>query len=326
MDILKLRGIADSLLDGGKYKDAYHLYNEIYNQVWNAIGTVQKGLGDFSQSFLNTNFQTNLEFKRSYTTKAAKSLFIKWFNLDSSQTLNEMTFTTYGHLQCVCYSPELSSSIPAEIIYNEFLILHTLILSTGDENWVNEITKVVTPQLDTGYFKKLFRNYSDSSLKKTLIKNVEELKSTDWNNVNHTLIDYMLNIGHKNSELFASIYNITGYNFNNKRQKRHSNEEKSNRQRQYKNYERFEKHAFNNEPEFDLVRATEFEKAKYFGNLLGLSGRIKKAEIRKNYLKLIAQYHPDKVFGLGEELVVLAEKKTKQLNIAYEWMKNKYDL
>ena len=112
-----MRGIADSLLDRGKYEDAYCLYDEIYGQVWGVIGRLQNGLNDFGQSFLNNNFRSNLEFKNSYAIKAAESLFKKWFDLDINQTLNEMTFTTYGHLRCVCYSPHLSASIPAESIY-----------------------------------------------------------------------------------------------------------------------------------------------------------------------------------------------------------------
>jgi DnaJ like chaperone protein len=57
-----------------------------------------------------------------------------------------------------------------------------------------------------------------------------------------------------------------------------------------------------------------------------LSGKITKAYIRKKYIELIAQYHPDKVFDLGEDLKVLAEIKTKQINAAYDWMKKKYNI
>ncbi len=94
----------------------------------------------------------------------------------------------------------------------------------------------------------------------------------------------------------------------------------------YESYERFEKHSFKKVEEFDPAVATEFEKAKYYGGLLGLTGKVTKVQIRKNYLELISKYHPDKVFDLGEELKILAEKKTKQLNMAYEWMKNKYKI
>lgn len=42
------------------------------------------------------------------------------------------------------------------------------------------------------------------------------------------------------------------------------------------------------------------------------------AEITKSYKKLMSQYHPDKVSTLGKELQALAEKKSKQINNAYD--------
>lgn len=42
-------------------------------------------------------------------------------------------------------------------------------------------------------------------------------------------------------------------------------------------------------------------------------------EITKAYKKLISQYHPDKVATLGHELRVLAERKSKKINSAYDF-------
>ena len=41
-------------------------------------------------------------------------------------------------------------------------------------------------------------------------------------------------------------------------------------------------------------------------------------EIRAAYKSLIRQYHPDRVEPLGEELKILAEEKSKEINAAYE--------
>ena len=41
-------------------------------------------------------------------------------------------------------------------------------------------------------------------------------------------------------------------------------------------------------------------------------------EIRTAYKRKISQYHPDKVSSLGPEFTLVAEKKTKQINSAYE--------
>ena len=42
------------------------------------------------------------------------------------------------------------------------------------------------------------------------------------------------------------------------------------------------------------------------------------AEIQAAYKSLIRQYHPDKVASLGEDLRVLAESKSKEINSAYQ--------
>jgi hypothetical protein len=42
------------------------------------------------------------------------------------------------------------------------------------------------------------------------------------------------------------------------------------------------------------------------------------AEIRHAYRTLMSQYHPDKVANLGDELKTVAERKSKEINLAYE--------
>lgn len=56
--------------------------------------------------------------------------------------------------------------------------------------------------------------------------------------------------------------------------------------------------------------------------ILGLSSNASDEEIRAAYLKKIKEYHPDKVQNLGEEIRILAEKKTSEINQAYEYIKN----
>jgi hypothetical protein len=337
MNIVKLREIADSLLDQGKYDDAYYVYDEIYNQMWGALGSVQNGLAEFSQSYLGNSYKSNFEFRDSYTKIASDSIFKKSFNLDPDNTLNEIIFATYGHLQCICYSPKLIQEISVETVYNEFLALHSLILETENENWVNSLFKVIVPVVENKQFKKLRSNLYGKALAKSFAESAVKIKSTDWYNVNVTFLDYLINIGDNNSDLYSSVYKIVGFHFKQKTHRKRTSKTKGNTgsnsqyekyesYEKYERYEKFEKHSFRKEDEFDPTSATEYEKAKYFGNLLGLTGRVSKSQVRKKYLDLVAKYHPDKVFDLGEELKILAEKKTKQLNLAYEWMKKKYNL
>ncbi len=56
-------------------------------------------------------------------------------------------------------------------------------------------------------------------------------------------------------------------------------------------------------------------------SILRIDSGASKDEIKSTYKKLVAKYHPDKVASLGEELKELAEKKTKDINDAYSYLK-----
>lgn len=45
------------------------------------------------------------------------------------------------------------------------------------------------------------------------------------------------------------------------------------------------------------------------------------SEITRQYKRKISEYHPDKVASLGKELRDLAETKSKEINLAYDYVK-----
>ncbi|MBI3529015.1 MAG: J domain-containing protein [Betaproteobacteria bacterium] len=51
---------------------------------------------------------------------------------------------------------------------------------------------------------------------------------------------------------------------------------------------------------------------------LNVSPDATAAEIKFSYRTLMSQYHPDKVANLGDELKTVAERKSKEINVAYE--------
>lgn len=51
--------------------------------------------------------------------------------------------------------------------------------------------------------------------------------------------------------------------------------------------------------------------------VLGLTPLADEHSVRGAYRRLISQYHPDKVSGLGPELVAVAERETRRINAAY---------
>ena len=63
-----------------------------------------------------------------------------------------------------------------------------------------------------------------------------------------------------------------------------------------------------------------------YAELLGLTEPFKLEDIKPAYRKLIAQYHPDRVAAMGEEIRTVAEKKAKEINRTYDYFQKKFDL
>ncbi|MBI5326005.1 MAG: DnaJ domain-containing protein [Ignavibacteriae bacterium] len=55
--------------------------------------------------------------------------------------------------------------------------------------------------------------------------------------------------------------------------------------------------------------------------ILGLTSKASNDEIKSGYKQKMKEYHPDRVASLGAELRQLAEKKTQEINKAYELLK-----
>ena len=75
-----------------------------------------------------------------------------------------------------------------------------------------------------------------------------------------------------------------------------------------KNYERTQ--------EFSSERTPKGKKDPY--SVLGVSREASPEEIKEAYRRLANQYHPDKVFHMGEEFRELAEVRFKEIQNAYQ--------
>lgn len=339
-NISKLRDAADLLLSLGNYEEAYCIYDEIYCQIWNALGTVQSGITEFSFSFLTHNIRPSIDFRNQFLEPAVNTIFVKWFNLDIDQTLNEFIFTVYGHLQCICYSQSLIAQLPSQTILSEFLILYNLIYHSTNDKWITHLLRYISPIIDSNRLKKIRINLPEEGINRQLLHLAEKIKFTDWNSLNQFMLEYIGKTSDRNSEFFITLQNISGFasfhskSYNNRydkkstKEKRQKSYEKYERYEKYEKYERYEKKDTSSEGQskFDSTGSTEEEKIKYYGAILGLKGRVTKSDIRKKYLEEISKYHPDRVQNLGEEIVNFAEQKTKEINAAYDWLKIKFKL
>ena len=60
-----------------------------------------------------------------------------------------------------------------------------------------------------------------------------------------------------------------------------------------------------------------------YRQILGVTDKDSPATIRKKYTELLAKYHPDKVQHLGIEFQEMAERKTKVIIQAYDFLRKK---
>ena len=58
--------------------------------------------------------------------------------------------------------------------------------------------------------------------------------------------------------------------------------------------------------------------------ILGLDVTADIDKIKQAYKQKIKEYHPDKVASLGADLQSLAIKKTQEINLAFEYLKNEF--
>ncbi len=56
----------------------------------------------------------------------------------------------------------------------------------------------------------------------------------------------------------------------------------------------------------------------HWRHVLGVPSDASLAQIKAAYRKLISDYHPDRVASMGDELKVLCDRKSKEINVAYE--------
>ena len=63
-----------------------------------------------------------------------------------------------------------------------------------------------------------------------------------------------------------------------------------------------------------------------FASVLGLVHPYDMDDVKSAYRTLIAQYHPDKVSRMGDEIREVAERKAKEINESYDFFRRKYDL
>lgn len=329
MNLTKLRLAANSLYELNKFENAYYVYDSVSELILNAFATVQNTILDFSKINLKKHSKDIFTFREQYFDKVLFNYFENNFELNQEQVYNELQLSLFGAIRSVSQSNTLAALITKEMFLSKSLLLENLVIE-GPDKFAQIVPKTITLTLENEKYLRIKPNFTVDFILNQILKNSKQIINTDFSAINECILDFLFHKGETNSEFFIKLKVETNYKYNFK-QKSHKKSyekeeyEKYERYERYESYERYERKRTYDD-EIDLSKATEYEKAIYFGKLFGLKGRITKSQIRKIYIELINQYHPDKVSHLGPEIKELAERKTKLINLAYDFFKKKYHL
>ncbi len=327
--IEKMRAVADMLFSQERYNEAFTIYDELYRQIWTVLGTAQSINSINNISLLNFVNRKRIIEQEQRLEASVNSICIKSYNIPIKLFINEFIKILYRHIQCICFSIELYKGLIIENVLTEFLVLYKLITQPEEQRKISAIFTIASGVVDNNRIKRIRANLSKSDIENLLVDIVEKNNNGEWVTINNLLLQYLNSVYNKNHPFLNKINAIVNKNyfhFNNTANKKYNTYSSYEKYERYERYERYDNGGFSNNYEFNASTATETEKTAYYGQLIGLKGKVTKNQIRIKYLALITKYHPDKVQHLGSEIRELAERKTKELNIAYNWLKNRYNI
>jgi len=320
-----MRQVADLLVSQKKFAEAYTIYDELFRQIWGVFGSVQCSFSGYPANPIGTRFAFNPALRKQFPEPAANTLCLKIYNVNLSLVLDEFIKVMYGHLQCIISSPHIHKDVSPDSVLTEFTVLYTLVLQPVRLRRLSPVFSLSTAIVDrNNRLKRIISNYPRDVIEKLLVEHANTCKDIRLKTINHLLSDFLLRAGYRKSEFFRKVSKTVDsgyYRF----QYDHHYTGRNEKNNQSNNYEKYKQHASSSSSrKFYPNNATDQEKNAYYGQLIGLSGKVTKEQIRSKYIGMIFLYHPDRVQHLGPEIKELAETKSKELNAAYDWFKEKY--
>jgi DnaJ-domain-containing protein 1 len=118
---------------------------------------------------------------------------------------------------------------------------------------------------------------------------------------------------HQNDDLQAIIEELNKTKQKTEHQSNYSENQQNKQQKSSTNNE-----YKNNKQE--PVNSSKFDLTSAFA-ILEIPENTTPEQIKSAYKQIVIQYHPDKVQNLGKDIRLLAEKKTIEINLAYEFIR-----
>jgi hypothetical protein len=305
--------VADLLVRERRYREAFTLYDELYRQLWGLFGTVQAELA--LNGGLPQMRPWELSGRQSWHVESTANIFCaRAYGMSLTSTLEALAGILRGHLQCLCSSREVFTGIPRDQVLLEFGLSYLVLETQHRQRKVTPLFSLVTAVVDRDHHLRWIRlNQPRSILEQFIVERVRNERGLEGRSLACLLADYLRSTGETQTEFAGMVLQESG---SHSRHSAHGRREAHGRPGG----------TWSDAPPFDPAGATEAEKKAHYGRLFGLQGTISRSEIRSKYLQSVALYHPDKVQHLGPELRDLAERKTKEINAAYDWFKRTYDL
>jgi DnaJ-domain-containing protein 1 len=194
-------------------------------------------------------------------------------------------------IDCLLHDDGLIRSIPVENMMQKFAMLYS---ASGEHTTMEKVLGYYMP-----YMQKATPFDDPEVLQSSLtyVAYAIDNHPTEWNEYHFLLYSYLNKAGDR-SEIYQRLCEMFNEDF--------SSEERQQTEAP---------------PPTDEQPKTE----SYYYSVLGVSHGASKEEIRKAYLELLKKYHPDRFAALSEEFQELANKRTKQIIEAYEFLNNKYN-
>jgi len=328
----EMRMAADLLLKQKNYGKALIIYDELFREIMGLLGELQSRYVLYKAKNNRHPQNAYVPFYERYINVVGNLLCLKKFNKTLMEVASELAYILCGRIQCICSSPAIMKSVTYKDVLSEFYIFYQLIASKNNGSGICNILTYFAIIPD-GYNKmrKIVPNITLQSIEAGLIQSVDSIIDTKWKFLNSLLLKYISSISIPNIDFYNYLKSkLDTFAHEYEKKQKNSWDEKFNKGMNNSNNNQDKSRYAYNEYTYanysGYYPSTDKEKEAYYARVIDLRGKVTKSEIRQKYLQLIAQYHPDKVQHLGPELRELAERKTKEINAAYEWFKARYNI
>jgi len=292
---------ADALLEQDKYQEAYFVFDEVTTGLMKALDAsssarkLSKGAG-WVAALLTGGFGAE-DF---IVVPMVNKLLMKVLGIDLDDTLR-MLFTASSRKLFICgLDRSITGSVSQQRVLLDFLIAYRLIGDSHDKGFLDNLMTLINPFAEDSGISGRETELPVNDLLTQLFPEIQRRHEQVYY-LNGLLLIYLTDQNLTANRLYQDLST-------------------SQRSRGSSYWQQSGQRIYNTTDE------EEAEKARYYGEIFNLQGKVTKDDIRKRYRELMKTYHPDKMTHAKESEKKAAEEKVKKINEAYEYFKKKYGI